>query len=345
MSVDLSKLVVREKIEMSELSGKTIAIDAYNTIYQFLSIIRQPDGTPLTDSKGNVTSHLSGLFYRTIEFINAGINPLFVFDGIPSLLKQKTINARMRRRDEALLKWKRSVEEGKLEEARTYAQASTRINREIVESSKRLLALMGVPYITAPSEGEAEASYLCGVGEAYAAASQDYDTLLFGAPVVIRNLTISGRRKLPKKNIYVNVEPERIVLSETLSALGLSREQLVWVGIMLGTDFNEGIKGIGPVTALKLAKQSKSLDDVVKKATEKTGLEFDTDVHAVEALFMNPEVEKPNGIPAYSMPEKEELLKFLCEEHDFGRERIEKFVEKLAEKRSKGKQQGINRWF
>ncbi|MGC8647968.1 MAG: flap endonuclease-1 [Candidatus Micrarchaeia archaeon] len=345
MSVDLSKLVLREKIEMSALSSKTIAIDAYNTIYQFLSIIRGPDGSPLTDSNGNVTSHLSGLFYRTIEFVSAGINPIFVFDGIPSLLKQKTINARMRRRDEALLKWKRSVEEGKLEEARTYAQASTKINKEIVESSKKLLSLMGVPYLTAPSEGEAEASYLCSIGEAYAAASQDYDTLLFGAPIIVRNLTISGRRKLPKKNIYVNVEPEMISLSNTLSALGISREQLIWVGIMLGTDFNEGIKGIGPVTALKIAKGSKSLDEVVSKAAEKTGLSFDTDVHKVEALFLKPEVEKPKEPLIPGMPQNDALLNFLCDEHGFSKDRVEKFIEKLSEKRSEGKQQGISKWF
>jgi len=345
MSVDLSKLIIRQKLELQSLSGKLIAIDAYNTIYQFLSIIRQPDGTPLMDSRGNVTSHLSGLFYRTIEFVANGIKPFFVFDGIPSLLKQRTINARMKKREEAKAEWERAVAEGKLEEARVHAQASTRINKEIVESSKKLLGLMGIPYMTAPSEGEAEASYLCSKGLAYAAASQDYDTLLFGAPVIVRNLTISGKRKLPGKNIYVNVEPEMVVLNETLSALGISRRQLIWIGIMLGTDFNEGIKGIGPKTALKIAKESKSLDEVVHRIAEKSGASFDTDVNDVESLFLKPEVEEPKeDISEIKAPQKDALLRFMCDEHGFSVERISKYIDKLVVGRSEGGQAGISSW-
>ncbi|MEM3227476.1 MAG: flap endonuclease-1 [Candidatus Micrarchaeaceae archaeon] len=347
MSVDLSKLVVRERLELESLSGKVIAIDAYNAIYQFLSIIRQPDGTPLLDDNGNVTSHLSGLFYRTIEFVSKGIKPLFVFDGIPSLLKQKTINARMKRREEAKQEWARAMAEGRLEDARMHAQASTRINKSIVESSKQLLSLMGIPYMTAPSEGEAEASYLCRIGMAYAVVSQDYDTLLFGAPVVVRNLAISGKRKLPRKNIYINVEPEKISLNETLRSLNISLKQLVWIGIMLGTDFNEGIRGIGPKTALNIVKESKSIDDVIKRVTEKNGHVFDTDVHMVEDLFTKPEVEEPENdlLRSTAMPEKDSIIHFMCVEHSFSEERISKFVDKLIASRAEGSQAGISRWF
>ena len=101
MAVDLSKIASKKKISLDELRGKTVAIDAYNMVYQFLSIIRQPDGKPLEDANGNVTSQLSGLFYRTIDMMEKGIRPIYVFDGIPSMLKQKTITSRMRRREEA----------------------------------------------------------------------------------------------------------------------------------------------------------------------------------------------------------------------------------------------------
>jgi flap endonuclease 1 (EC 3.1.-.-) len=243
MSVDLSKLISRRRIELAELNGKTVAIDAYNVLYQFLSIIRQPDGSLLMDSKGRVTSHLSGLFYRTIDIIGYGIKPIYVFDGLPSVLKQKTIEARMTRRNDAYKAWESAREAGNLEGARVHAQASSRVDRSIVESSKKLLDYMGVAYINAPSEGEGQASYMCKKGQVDAVGSQDYDTLLFGARNVVRNLTLSGRRKLPKKNVYVNVEPELVNLEDTLNALGISNRQLVWIGIMLGTDFNDGIEG------------------------------------------------------------------------------------------------------
>ena len=290
MAVDLSKLAVRRKITLDELNDRIIAIDAYNVLYQFLSIIRQPDGTPLMDSHGNVTSHLSGLFYRTIELIEHGIKPIYVFDGVPSMLKQKTIEARMQRREEAYAAWQKAKGAGELEEARTHAQQSSRVDRRIVESSKALLELMGVPHINAPSEGEAQASYMCSQGLAYAAASQDYDTLLFGSKNVVRNLTLSGKRKLPKKNIYVNVEPELVNLEETLSALGISRHQLIWLGILLGTDFNEGIKGVGPKTALKAVKEARDIDDIKRFAKERHNAEFELDIAEVERLFTEPEV-------------------------------------------------------
>ena len=349
MSVDLSKLVSKRKIQFSELNDKTIAIDAYNAIYQFLSIIRQQDGTPLTDLHGNLTSHLSGLFYRTTELIEYGITPIYVFDGIPSILKQKTIEARMQRRKAAYAAWQEAKAAGELESARTHAQASTRIDKNVVESSKRLLSLMGIGYVNAPSEGEAQASYMCSKGLIYAAASQDYDTMLFGSPRVVRNLSISGRRKLPKKNVYITVEPELMSLEDTLANLGLSREQLIWVGIMLGTDFNEGIKGIGPKTALKVAKSSKSLDDVKRYAKEKFNAEFELDVSEVVGLFENREgVDLDKSFVADAallQADKDGVLGFMCGEHDFSQERIEKAVDRMIGTRTKAHQSSMDRWF
>ncbi len=342
MSVDLGKLVVKRKINLEELNGRTVAIDAFNVLYQFLSIIRGPDGTPLKDFKGNVTSHLSGLFYRTIELIEKGVKPIYVFDGIPSMLKQKTIEARMNRREEAYQAWQQAKEAGELEEAKKYAQQSTRINKYIIESSKQLLEHMGVAHINAPSEGEAQACEMCKKGLAYAAASQDYDTLLFASPRIVRNLTLSGRRKLPRKNVYINIEPEMVDLHETLKSVGLSQKQLIWVGILLGTDFNDGIKGVGPVTAVKIAKSAKSLSDVERYVKEKYNQEFELDIREVEDLFTNPEVsemdQKELNKELEVLPDRKALVRFMCDEHDFSRERVEKFTERLWEKRVSAKQ-------
>jgi len=347
MAVDLGKLVWKRKFSLDELKGRLIAIDAYNILFQFLSVIRQPDGMPLSDAHGNVTSHLSGLFYRNIDLMSYGAIPVYVFDGIPSMLKQKTIEARMNRRNEAYNAWKAAVEEGKIEEAKMYAQASTRITKEIVASAKELLDYMGILYINAPSEGEAQASHMCKSGLAYAVVSQDYDTMLLGAPRVLRNLTISGRRKLPRKNIFINIEPELMDFEETLKSLGINHRQLIWLGILLGTDFNEGIKGVGPKTALKIVKSASKIEDVEKYVKEKYNLGFEVDPREIEQMFLNPEVKdisRDELDKLKKFPNGEKIIHFMCDEHGFDKERIQKNVDKLLSINNESRQRGLGSW-
>jgi len=259
--VNLRDLVPKTTIDLKNLSGKSIAIDAYNALYQFLAIIRQPDGTPLKDSTGKVTSHLSGLFYRTANLVQMGIKPVYVFDGTPPALKEVEIKRRARIKEKALVHYERALKEGKIEEARTYAQATSRLKDYMTADSKRLLTQMGVPWIQAPSEGEAQAAYLAKKGDTDYCASQDYDSLLFGAPRLIRNVTISGRRKLPRKNVYIEVTPQIVELDQVLKQLNITHKQLIDVGILMGTDFNpDGIKGVGPKTAVKLIQQHGTLE-------------------------------------------------------------------------------------
>jgi flap endonuclease-1 len=197
LGVNLRDLVPKTSIRLEDLSGKSMAIDAYNALYQFLAIIRQPDGTPLKDGSGRITSHLSGLLYRTSNLVELGIKPIYVFDGVPPTLKEAEIKRRMKVKEEALIKYEQALKEGKIEEARMYAQATSRLKDYMAEDSKRLLDLMGIPWVQAPSEGEAQAAHMVKRGDADYCASQDYDSLLFGAPKLVRNVTISGRRKLP----------------------------------------------------------------------------------------------------------------------------------------------------
>ncbi len=339
---------MKQELSFDELKDKVIAIDAYNTIYQFLSIIRQPDGTPLTDSKGRVTSHLSGLLYRTTNLLNYGAIPVFVFDGIPPTLKSKTIAARISRREKAMEEWKSAQEKGMLEEARTHAMASTRITKEVVSSAKELLGHMGMPFIQAPGEGEAQAAYLVENGLAYASASQDYDSFLFGAELVIRNVTITGRRKLPGKNVFINVKPEKILLKDLLSKFGIDRNQLIWAGMMIGTDFNDGIKGVGPKTALKITKESHTLEDVQNALRSKYNVCIE-DAEEVERIFMQPDDKKINGSEFHklltdAMLNKEGLIGFMCNEHGFSEERVEKMAELLSTAKKEKKQKDINSW-
>ncbi len=340
---------MKEPIVLDDLSNKTIAIDAYNTIYQFLSIIRGPDGTPLMDSHGNVTSHLSGIFYRTINLLEHKITPIFVFDGIPPALKQRTIEARIHRREEAKKEWSEALKKGMMEQARTHAMASTRINKEIVASAKELLGYMGIPFIQAPSEGEAQAARMTKEGLVDASATQDYDIFLFGSDIAVRNLTISGRRKLPRKNVFVDITPERVELKRLLTHLGLNQKQLIWLGMLMGTDFNEGIDGVGPKTALKIVKEKKSLKEVVDYVNGKYKNGFEVEPAEVEDVFLRPETSEIgksdlNALLKDARPNKEKLMKFMCDDHDFSQERVDKFTDTLAGYKSAAGQRGIGAW-
>ena len=212
MGVDLGDVLPRRKVPLESLGGKKIAIDAYNTLYQFLAIIRGVGGEHLKDSKGRVTSHISGLFYRNINLLELNMKLVYVFDGAPPELKAVEIERRRKQRDEARRQYTVALEAGDMPAARKYAEASTSLRQDMVVESKQLLDAMGIPWVDAPSEGEAQAAVMAMEGTVDAVGSQDHDSLLFGAPLLARNITISGRRRLPSKNIFVEVEPETISL-------------------------------------------------------------------------------------------------------------------------------------
>jgi len=343
LGVNLRDLVPKAIVELKDLSGKSIAIDAYNALYQFLAIIRQPDGTPLKDSSGRITSHLSGLLYRTSNLVEMGIKPIYVFDGTPPALKEVEIKRRMKAKEEALGKYEQALREGKIEEARVYAQATSRLKDYMAEDSKRLLDLMGIPWVQAPSEGEAQAAHLVKRGDADYCASQDYDSLLFGAPQLVRNVTISGRRKLPGKNVFIEVVPEVVELENVLKECGITHEQLIDVGILIGTDFNpEGVKGLGPKTALKLIKEHGNLENALPYLKN---AEFPAEPRRIKEIFLNPEVTDSYKIEWKDF-EIEGVVNFICRERDFSEDRVRKALEKMQKgiTKQKGKTT-LEQWF
>lgn len=343
MGVDLGDLVPRVSTDLSSLSGKIVAIDAYNALYQFLAIIRQPNGTPLMDHSGRITSHLSGLFYRTCNLLELGIKPVYVFDGKPPDLKEAEIKSRMKVKEEAIKKYEAALREGRIEEARKYAQMTSHLKDYMAEDAKRLLILMGVPWVQAPSEGEAQAAHIAKRGDANFCASQDYDSLLFGAPCLLRNLTISGRRKLPRKNVYVEVVPEVIELERVLKELGITREQLIDIGILIGTDYNpDGVKGIGPKTALKLIKTYGSLERALPVIK---GAEFPVEPSKIREIFLHPNVTDNYRIE-WREPDIEGVVKFLCDEKDFSEERVRKALSEAVKGMKKARaKRTLESWF
>ncbi len=333
MGVQIAEILPKKQTSIEELRGKTFAVDSLLWIHQFLSIIRGPDGTPLKDSKGRITSHLSGILYRNAKLLESGLKLIWVFDGKPPEFKARTTAARAEIKATAHREWKEALEKGDIEKAHSAAMRTSSVNEEILSSAKELILAMGIPVLQAPSEGEAQCSALCSAGIVWSVASQDSDSLLFGTPRLVRNLSISGKRKLPGKQVFVDVNPELIELKEALSILGLTRSQLIILGLLVGTDYNPGVRGIGPRKALKLVREEKTLENVLKKiqwdgSPAEELLSFFLNPPALE----NPKIETPNLNP-------EKIMKIMVDEHEFSQERIEKVVRALEEMQ---KPKGLN---
>src|SRR5208337_1408124 len=239
-----------------------------------------------------------------------GIRLTFVFDGRPPELKQLEIQRRRQVREEAVTRYQEAVKEGRLEEARTYAQATSQVKDLMVEDAKRLLDALGISWVQAPGEGEAQASYMAANGDVWAVASQDHDSLLFGTPRMVKNLAITGRRKLPRRDAYVEVEPELVVLSRALQELSITREQLIDIGILIGTDFNDGVRGIGPKTALKLIRENGRLEKILEKDPS---IEIDPNYNRVREIFIHPNVTSNYSLH-WSKPDEDTIVSFLCGE-------------------------------
>ncbi|MHA2377724.1 MAG: flap endonuclease-1 [Candidatus Thorarchaeota archaeon] len=324
MGTKLGDIVKAEVISLRDLSGRAIAVDAFNTIYAFLASIRQPDGTPLMDTKGRITSHLSGLFYRNLNLLEHGISPVYVFDGEAPTLKAAEVERRKEIRETAREEWIRAKEEGRIEDARKAAQASSRLTTPMVEDSMKLLTALGIPVVQAPSEGEALAAQMTRSNIVWASASQDNDSLLYNCPRMIRNLSLTGRRRISRSKTYKTINPELINLDMNLRFMGITREQLIDIAILVGTDYNAKLKGVGAKTALKWIKKYGSLENV---ETER-GIKLEFPYEEIRDIFLNPpkvELEEPKWLD----PKDSDLRQILCSDHDFSPDRVEKSLERL----------------
>ncbi|MDI6737609.1 MAG: flap endonuclease-1 [Nanoarchaeota archaeon] len=336
MGVKLAEIIPRKELQWEELKAKTIAIDTPNVLYQFLSSIRKPDGTLLTDSKGNVTSHLVGLFPRTIRLMEYGIRPVFVFDGKPPLLKKQEIERRRGLKEKASEKFKIAKEEGNEEEMLKYSRQSVKLTKEMIKEAQELISAFGLPVIQAPSEAEAQASLICRNADAWAVASQDYDALVYGTPKVIQNLTLAEKRKLPNGS-YVKVYPAMIELKQALDSLNINQEQLLLLSVLVGTDFNpRGVKGIGPKKALKLVME-KSIPEI-EKEIKKIGADFD--LNEIMDVFRNMPVSKDYKIEFNDFDE-EKIRKILIDKRQFSVERVESGFEQLKKQKEEKKQTSL----
>ncbi|MBS3065722.1 flap endonuclease-1 [Candidatus Pacearchaeota archaeon] len=336
MGLQIGDIVPRKEIEFKELKGKVIAVDALNAIYQFLSSIRQSDGTPLMDSSGRVTSHLSGLFYRNIALLSEGIRLIYVFDGEYHKLKEKTHEIRQEAKEIAREKYKRAVEDEDIESMGKYARGFTKVDSTMVAESKELLEAMGIAVVQAPGEGEMQCAELVKSGQAFAVGSQDYDAIAVGGRRLIQNLTLSRKRRT--RTGYVYIAPEIIEYEKVLNSLGIDGDQLISLAILVGTDFNPGgVKGIGPKKALSLVKEKKYPVKIFGELEEQGRLDFSwKDVFEI--------FKKPNVIlekVEFPKLDKEKIKEILVKRHEFSEERVNNQFDKLREIKEQGKQRTL----
>jgi flap endonuclease-1 len=333
MGLQFKELIVKKEISFAELKGKVLAVDSMNLLYQFLTTIRGPDGSPLTDKRGHVTSHLIGLFSRTTALMEQGLKLVFVFDGQAPEIKRKTWEKRAAIKQEASLKLKEAEELGDLKEMRKFSSRTAILTKEMLHDAKELITALGLPIIQAPSEGEAQTAYLVKKGTAYASVSQDYDNLIFNCPRLVRNLSLEGKRKKTGTLGYQIVKPELILLEEVLKNLNLELDQLIILAILVGTDYNPGgIKGIGPKTGVKLLKEF--------------SLDFTKLFQKVEWQKHYPDLNWQEVFQTIkNIPVTDDYKLELIEEHDFSLERVQTKIAQLQEQQKNLAQKGLGSFF
>lgn len=339
----LSKLIADaapQSIKESELKhyfGRKIAIDASMCLYQFLIAVRS-DGAQLTSTDGETTSHLMGTFYRTIRLVEQGIKPVYVFDGKPPNLKGGELAKRAEKRDEAQKLLQAAEEAGNVEDMDKFNRRLVKVTKTHNEEAKQLLKLMGVPYIDAPCEAEAQCAALVKAGKVFATATEDMDALTFGANVLLRRLTFSEARKLPVQEFHFD---------KVLQGLELNKDEFIDLCIMLGCDYTDSIKGVGPKRAIELIKTHRSLEKIIENLdTKKFPIPEDWNYKQARILFQEPEVMNPDEIELkWTDPDEEGLVQYLCGDKQFNEERVRNGTKKLLKARNTSTQGRLDSFF
>ncbi|KAJ9247129.1 hypothetical protein DTO021C3_8492 [Paecilomyces variotii] len=328
--------------EIKNHFGRKVAIDASMSIYSFLIAVRS-DGQQLMSDTGETTSHLMGMFYRTLRMVDNGIKPLYVFDGAPPKLKSGELAKRTARKAEATEAHEEAKETGTAEDIEKFSRRTVRVTREHNAECKKLLKLMGIPYIDAPTEAEAQCAVLARAGKVYAAASEDMDTLCFEAPILLRHLTFSEQRKEPIQEIH---------LSRVLEGMDMSREQFVDLCILLGCDYLEPIPKVGPNTALKLIREHGSLEKVLesfeKDPKKKYVVPEDWPYQDARELFLHPDVrpaDHPDCDFKWENPDVEGLVDFLVKDKGFSEDRVRNAAAKLQKNLKTAQQSRLEGFF
>lgn len=318
MGLPIRDLVTPQELPWDALAGRTLAVDGFNAVYQFLATIRQRDGQLFCDPNGHVTSHLMGVFYRTTALLREGVLPVWVFDGRPPERKAGTIRRRIAVKEKAEAQYQEALAAGDLETARRKAAQTSHLTRPMVEELTELLGALGVPVVAAPGEGEAQAAVMAARSTVWASASEDYDTLLFGAPRLVRGLAARSRTGSGGAQF---IDREAL-----LSQLGITGDELITLGVIVGTDFNEGAVGYGPKKALRAVQEHLGFEATMRKV----GLD-PTEAGEVAEIFRHP-VSTEVPPPVFGPVNEEAIDRLLIQGHGFSEMRVKAAVARARQR-------------
>ncbi|WJX63825.1 Elongation of fatty acids protein 2, variant 2 [Trifolium repens] len=326
--------------------GRKIAVDASMSIYQFLIVVGRSGTEMLTNEAGEVTSHLQGMFSRTIRLLEAGMKPVYVFDGKPPEMKNQELKKRLSKRAEATAGLSEALETDNKEDIEKFSKRTVKVTKQHNDDCKRLLRLMGVPVVEAPSEAEAQCAALCKAGKAsshllcvYAVASEDMDSLTFGAPKFLRHLMDPSSKKVPVMEFDI---------AKILEELNLTMDQFIDLCILSGCDYCDNIRGIGGLTALKLIRQHGSIENILENLSkERYQIPDDWPYQEARRLFKEPDVSTDDEVLnlKWSPPDEEGLITFLVNENGFNSDRVTKAIEKIKAAKNKSSQGRLESFF
>uniref|UniRef100_A0A336LGJ2 Flap endonuclease 1 n=1 Tax=Culicoides sonorensis TaxID=179676 RepID=A0A336LGJ2_CULSO len=333
---DIAPFALKE-MEIKNFFGRKVAIDASMCLYQFLIAVRA-EGAQLTSVDGETTSHLMGTFYRTIRLVENGIKPVYVFDGKPPDLKSGELAKRAGKRVEAQKALDKATEAGDAAEMDKFNRRLVKVTKDHCNEAKELLKLMGIPYVEAPCEAEAQCASLVKTGKVYATATEDMDALTFGSTILLRHLTSAEARKLPIQEYYYE---------KVLKGLELNADEFTDLCILLGCDYCDSIKGIGPKKAIELIVKHRSIEKILENIdTTKYIVPEDWNYELARKLFKEPEVADPNEIELkWKEPDVDGLVAFLCGDRQFNEQRVRSGAERLIKSRSTGTQGRLDSFF
>lgn len=327
MGCNLRDLATPENIDLATLSGQRVGIDAFLTAFQFLTTMRdrspQGDGGPLRSNDGKIVSHLMGFLNRTTTLLSLGIKPVYIFDGQSPELKRDELEIRRARRAEAERVHQEAIAAGDFALAQKMAPRIMYYSQEMVDETKKLLDLLGVPWVVAAAEGEGQAAVMAAKGQLDVVATQDWDALLYGTPRLVRNLMSDGTRQHGR-----TVHAQMIHLGTMLDTHELSREQLIDLAIMIGTDFHPGIKGIGPKTGIKLIKSLGTIEAICQEKDKDVPERLD---EIREIFHHHPAVEVEDDDLLPGSVDVKGLTQFLQVERQFSQRRMDNAFDKLRE--------------
>jgi len=323
-NADLRSLAVIDDIAFEDVGGSVVAVDAHNWLYRYLTTtVRFTSDAKYTTADGEEVANLVGVVQGLPKFFEHDLTPVFVFDGSVADLKEDEVAQRREEREKREEKLEAARERGDAEAISRLDSQTQRLTDTILTTTREVFEHLDVPIVDAPAEGEAQAAHMARQGTVDYVGTEDYDALLLGAPLTLRQLTSSG-------------DPELMDFEATLDHHGITWEQLVDAAILMGTDFNPGIDGVGPKTAITLVKEHGDLWGALEARDEHID-------HGdrIRAMFLEPTVTDDYDLDLDVNPDLDAARSYVTDEWEVDAGEVNRGFERIEESVV---QTGLDKW-